>query len=85
LKTGKVLLAGGNDETVSSKSAILYDPATETWRSTGSLRIRRDGHTATLLDDGKVLVVGGTILMRAGSMNAELYDPDTETWSLTAD
>jgi Galactose oxidase, central domain len=49
------------------------------WIPTGSLNIPRYGHTATLLPNGKVLVVGG----RNGNSpsnflnSAELYDPAT--------
>ncbi len=45
------------------------------WTPTGSLNLPRSGHTATLLGNGKVLVVGGT--------SAELYDPIAGTWSIT--
>jgi WD40 repeat protein len=47
------------------------------WIPTGSLNIPRSGHTATLLPNGKVLVVGGD-----SSGSAELYDPITGAWSL---
>src|SRR2546428_4916314 len=52
------------------------------WSYTGSLNTPRYGHTATLLPNGKVLVVGGA----SGADlldSAELYDPATGTWSLT--
>ena len=53
------------------------------WSATGSLATKRNfGHTATLLANGKVLVVGGwgeTL----GRSNAELYDPATGQWSAT--
>ncbi|OLE54518.1 MAG: hypothetical protein AUG51_07990 [Acidobacteria bacterium 13_1_20CM_3_53_8] len=52
------------------------------WSYTGFLNTPRNGHTATLLPNGKVLVAGGngdgTFLN-----SAELYDPATGTWSYT--
>ena len=41
------------------------------WNTTGGMAVTRRDHTATLLDDGRVLIVGGT------SSTAELYDPAT--------
>ena len=52
------------------------------WAYTGSLNNARTGHTATLLSDGKVLVVGGSVDFDYLA-SAELYDPATGTWSLT--
>jgi N-acetylneuraminic acid mutarotase len=80
LRNGKVLVAGGysagpNPGVLSS--AELYDPATETWSDTGSLLAPRVSHTATLLPDGRVLVVGD------GNVSAEVYDPTSGTWSAT--
>ena len=86
LPDGKVLVAGGVNRSstgyVSLDSAELYDPATRSWTFTGSLTRPRAGHTATLLANGKVLVVGGSSGTESG-MTAELYDPVTGNWSST--
>jgi hypothetical protein len=85
LPNGKVLVAGGSgncdlaDFCYALNNAELYDPSTGTWSSTGNLNTARESGTATLLPNGKVLVVGGY-----GNGNAaELYDPDLGTWSVT--
>src|SRR5437762_181447 len=65
LPDGKVLVVGGLQDGQSGSnyhvisSAELYDPATGTWTTTGNLAKARGDHTATLLSNGKVLVVGG--------------------------
>lgn len=87
LPNGKVLVTGGDTSTAPpyfgvTSTAELYDPATGTWSSTASLNAVRVGHTATLLQNDKVLVVGGwgeNLPLKS----AELYDPATETWSVT--
>ncbi len=61
-----------------------YDPSTGTWSTTGSMTIARDYHTATLLNNGKVLVAGGNYVGTQPALaSAELYDPGTGTWSTT--
>ena len=85
LPNGKVLVAGGGnifDGSTVLASAELYDPVSGTWSATGSLGTARFSHTATLLPNGQVLVVGGgygsTVLA-----SAELYDPVSGTWMTT--
>jgi hypothetical protein len=84
LSDGRVLVAGGFTYDFPQgvlKSAELYDPATGAWSQTADMGVARYGHTATLLSNGKVLVVGGGGRVRYH--RAELYDPDTATWSFT--
>ena len=67
LPDGRVLVVGGTDysDTAGAKTptpvlvAETWDPATESFIPAGSLSRSRTGHTATLLPDGRVLVVGG--------------------------
>lgn len=85
LPGGEVLVVGGNTDISNIlRSAEIYDPATGTWRSTGSLNAERFGHTATLLPSGEVLVVGGRPVSYTPLTSAEIYDPDTGGWRDTA-
>jgi Galactose oxidase, central domain len=64
LSDGNLLLAGGNwgevtPEIIFSAGAEIYDPAKGTFGSTGSMHANRWSHTATLLNDGRVLIAGG--------------------------
>jgi hypothetical protein len=56
--------------------------ASGTWTSTGAMLSARDGHTATLLTNGKVLVAGGTN-NGVALTSAELYNRTTGTWAST--
>lgn len=74
LKNGRVLVVGGVNLAglaAPLATAELYDPNTGMWSETGSMAVGRSDFTATLLDDGRVLVAGG------GDRSAELYDPST--------
>jgi len=87
LHDGKVLVVGGMDDynfptdNIAFNNAELYDPTTETWRLTGDLYAGRCYHTATLLPNGNVLILGGTDLYDYPVL-AELYDPISGDWSL---
>jgi hypothetical protein len=83
LNNSQVLVAGGlvglksNPQTTAS--AMLYDPGTNTWTSTGSMTTGRESQTATLLPDGQVLMAGGTLFDHPHVLqllaSAEFYTP----------
>jgi endoglucanase len=85
LASGKILITGGS---LYISSAAVYDPASDTWASAGNMSTDRRFHTATLLPNGRVLIVGGFSQSNAGTpaafpTAAELYDPTTNGWSMT--
>jgi photosystem II stability/assembly factor-like uncharacterized protein len=83
LQDGKVLVAGGfRYRYTTIASSELYDPATGTWVNTRGANTGRELHTATLLDDGSVLVAGGDDGCDSLA-NSELYHPTAERWSFT--
>jgi WD40 repeat protein len=64
-------------------SVAVVAPRAPAWTATGGMITPRDGHMATLLLDGRVLVVGGPIETISPSNSAELYDPATGKWAAT--
>jgi len=87
LSDGRVLITGGYSSLYSDyqRTYEIYDPSTnkcdipdkpEPWMAR-----RRSSHTATLLNDGRVLVAGGFNNEDRYFPYCEIYDPDTDTWS----
>src|ERR1043166_5290867 len=65
---------------------LLAQPCTAApfqFEETGNLITGRYWQSATLLQNGKVLIVGGDTIFRAPLASAELYDPASGTWAST--
>jgi large repetitive protein len=81
LLDGRVLVTGGYGgpyayASSSLASAELWDPRSGAFAATGSMLEERVNHTATLLPDGRVLVIGGG--GREGpTASAEVWNPAT--------
>jgi hypothetical protein len=96
LNDGRVLVVGGwdgaafvaDEGTGFQDAAELYDPTQGSWTATEPMHDGRNGHTATLLRDGTVLVIGGDGIGGDGTAaalsSAEVYDPGAGTWMVTA-
>ena len=83
--TGEVLVVGGQDQSNQPLASVqLFNPNTGTWADELPLpfSVGRAGHTATLLDDGRVLIAGGTTASTSGGTTPAatetclVYDPN---------
>ena len=93
LSDGRVLIVGGYavyGPGIASPTAEIYDPGTGTCSAVAAPSMGRTLHTATLLADGRVLVIGGGAKFDlsdvVGSLatvvgTTEIYDPVADTWS----
>jgi hypothetical protein len=93
LLDGRVLVAGGLNDVYGDgdanvrATALLFDPATETFTPTGSMTRPRWRHSMSTLPDGRVLVAGGEGWSvpedRSPPLlaDAETYDPTTGTFT----
>lgn len=75
LPGGRVLFAGGK-----TAAASMFDPADGSVSAVSSMGRVRSNHGAALLQDGRVLVVGGGETLELAH-SAEIYDPAADHWS----
>ncbi len=90
---GRVLIVGGGSSTSNglpagtdaTDSVVFYDPESYAFEDAAPLLHARSHHAAVLLDDGRVLVVGGAAASSAGLFQdvaeAEVFDPSTGEWT----
>jgi hypothetical protein len=83
LPNGKVLVSAGyttdGGPLAYTRTAEVYDRVLNAWTLTAAAPlVDRGAHTATLLGNGRVLLVGGT---RPAVKTAEIYTPQTESFA----
>lgn len=91
LADGRVLITGGCTEAGcggfdAGRTSEIYNPTTETFSDGPAMAEARASDTATRLNDGRVLVVGGYPGEgMAPTASAEVYDPASATFSRVGD
>jgi len=90
LDDGRLLISGGTthesiegqNRFVALASVEVYQPKKNVWTTVAPMTDARNGHTATLLLDGSVLVVGGAREQRQHLSSVERFEPRANTWQL---
>jgi hypothetical protein len=78
LADGRVLVTGGQGPLSEIlRSAEVFDPSSGEFHPTGAMTTARVKHAAALLNDGRVLIIGGSDARgyRARFATTEIYDP----------
>lgn len=76
LADDRILAFGGYME----RDAQIYDPVSQSWEKAADSNETHWFPTMTLLDDGRVLLIGGSFYADIGT---EIYDPTQNTWAFT--
>ena len=74
------LLPNGKILTYCVLGVAIFDPDTGNFASLPGTIASRGGHTATLLLDGRILIVGGGLTVALGK-SAEIYDPTSNAFT----
>lgn len=90
LKDGRVLVLDGisvddaNAPDPYLATAEIYEPATDTFTATGPMSVGRGRAQMAVLDDGRVLVLGGRYAGTGKMETVDLFDPATDRFEPTA-
>ncbi|HTR60926.1 MAG TPA: DUF3443 family protein [Candidatus Binataceae bacterium] len=88
LQDGRVLYTGGDQGAAATSNAWIYDPNVQTWTLIGQMTTARTLHTATVMNDGRVLIAGGlpsdSVYPTVSALaSAEIFDPTTNSFTAT--
>ena len=76
-----VTRATGESTTYNFQPVNIIAPPAASWSATAAMNQPRYDHTASLLMDGRVLVIGGRDVNGAPLSSCEIYDPAQNTWT----
>jgi hypothetical protein len=86
LPDGRVFIAGGHDPNTGKKQDAIgvvecdvFDPVSRTWTRVAPMKQKRWYPTSVGLENGRVLIFGGTASPGVSSTTVEEYDPATNT------
>ncbi len=85
LQDGTVLIAGGEAD---AKSAMIYDPSSNSIVKALPMAANRCQHTATVLQDGSIFMAGGGSIGTGGGgilSTTEIYDPIAQSFKAGPD
>ncbi|MEM7307273.1 MAG: kelch repeat-containing protein [Planctomycetota bacterium] len=84
----RILITGGGEGTVTvpiaSQTTEIFDPLSRTFSPGPDLSVERSTHTATRLDDGRVLIVGGLDTNGVCHATCEIFDLNNSTMTPAA-
>ena len=87
LGDGRILIVGGDgspdgNPPLSPMTEVeLYDPSSNTTEHAGLILFPRNTHTASNLEDGRVVLVAGEHIGAVSYHAIEIYDPESESWT----
>ncbi|MDD2772835.1 MAG: kelch repeat-containing protein [Elusimicrobiales bacterium] len=82
---GNIMVIGGKSNDDYENTCEVYISTMAAWKTIGPvMNARRAFHTATILQDGRVLVAGGVNATNNALNSAEIYNPAANTWTAVA-
>ncbi len=84
LQNGSVLITGGDPGSGPVASADLFNSDGSVSPLAAPMNNPRSNHISATLQDGRVLVAGGTVAGGGATNSAEIFDPVSGTWSSIA-